>query len=232
MSTSLVSVTTRPPVLIQQQLFHDVKSEEAPSADAPGYVWIDDFLTPDENKQLLKYANANEPEFEGSSVTTKDKDFRKSKVLFSIKDSKWQTIFLDRLKLHLPHISAALDITDFQFDNCEIQLTANNDGDYFKPHADSSQEYEAVANRKITFVYYLHRTPRSYSGGNLLFYHGEPGQSAYDRGSTVTAIKPQNNCLVAFASNRWHEVEMVRCPSEKFPDSRFTVNGWLRSKAP
>jgi Rps23 Pro-64 3,4-dihydroxylase Tpa1-like proline 4-hydroxylase len=109
-----------------------------------------------------------------------------------------------------------------------MQLTASNDGDFFTAHADASPEHHAVAAREITFVYYLHRMPRPYGGGGLLLYEGVPGQPVYDRGADVRLIDPQNNCLIAFTSDRWHEVDMVRCPSGAFADSRFTVNGWLR----
>ncbi len=227
MSTSVISVTTRPPVLIQTQPFQDLQVQSGLGPAAPTYVRIDEFLTPDENKQLLKFALENEQEFTGSAVTTNIDDYRKSRILSAIQDSKWRDIFLARLMVHLPHIMATLDIADFDIETREIQLTASNDGDFFKAHPDASHDKE-VANRAVSYVYYLHRTPRRYAGGNLLFYNGAPGQVSFDRGRDVISIEPQNNCLIAFASNRWHEVDMVRCSSGKFADSRFTVNGWLR----
>ena len=51
MSTSLISVITRPPVLIQSPPIYAAASGPAPGAGAPDHVRIDDFLTPDENKQ-------------------------------------------------------------------------------------------------------------------------------------------------------------------------------------
>ena len=175
-----------------------------------------------------------EPEFQASSVTTGVEGHRKSRVLFAIKDSKWRDIFLRRLGLHLPHILSTLNVSDFSIGESEIQLTASNDGDFFKPHADASRERAATdkeaatASREITYVYYLHRMPRPFAGGSLLIYEGGPGQPAYESGKVASTIAPHNNCLIAFGSNRWHEVDMVRCPSGEFADSRFTVNGWLR----
>lgn len=232
MSSSLLALTTRPPVLIEPLQTVAPAGNATKDPAGPLYVRIEDFLTPGENKQLLDYALAHESNFTGSTTITKEAEHRKSRVLFAIKDSKWHDLFLARLKLHLPYIARALGKPDFHLARSEIQLTASNDGDYFRPHADSSPTDSSVAGREITFVYYLHRAPRSYSGGGLLLYSGEPGQHGYDRGASVTSVEPQNNCLVAFASNNWHEVDMVRCPSGAFAHSRFTANGWLWRTTP
>ena len=225
LSNSILSVVTTPPVLVELQTQSGLDNTMAGPA---AYVRIDDFLTPDENKQLLEYALANESAFEGSKVTSNEAGYRKSHVHYAIKNSDWRGVFLNRLKMHLPHITSTLDIRDFRIGDGEIQLTASNDGDFFKAHPDAEDTNDVVANREITYVYYMHRTPRPYSGGNLLFYSGAPGQPVYDSGKAVTSVEPANNCLIAFASTRWHEVDMVRCPNGAFADSRFTVNGWLR----
>jgi SM-20-related protein len=222
MSTSVVSITSRPAVLIQA-----TQNVAWATAATPPYVRIDDFLTPAENEQLLQYAIENQEHFEVSKVIDDpDRDAddspRKSQVLFAIKESKWKKIFIERLKQHLPHLKASLGVPGFRFQGTEIQLTASNDGDFFKRHADADHNIDTVALRVVTFVYYLHRMPKPFSGGDLLLY----GDGA---GGQVTAISPQNNCLVSFASNCWHEVDFVRCPSRAFADSRFTINGWLRS---
>lgn len=222
MSNSLVALQTRPPVLIQSETPHP------PAAEAPpNHVVIDDFLTPGENDRLLAYALDNEAAFEGGSVIAGAEGHRKSKVLFAIKHSKWRDVFLNRLKLHLPYVLLALSAPHFRLGDFEIQLTASNDGDYFKPHADRTPEQAGAADRQITYVYYLHREPRPFAGGGLLLYGGRPDPLVYVNARSVTTIEPRNNCLVLFASQRWHELDMVRCPSGNFADSRFTVNGWL-----
>jgi Rps23 Pro-64 3,4-dihydroxylase Tpa1-like proline 4-hydroxylase len=226
MASSVVSVTTRPPVVLTPMI------GAAPGRRAaPNYLRIDDFLTPDENALLFQYAIEQEPAFQTSGTLGGSKSYRRSKVLYAIRESHWQELFMSRLKLHLPHIAGALGKPDFRLVDYEMQLTASNDGDYFRAHADASPEHHRVAAREITFVYYLHRTPRPYNGGGLLLYDGAPGQPTYDRGADVRLIDPQNNCLIAFTSDSWHEVDMIRCPSLTFADSRFTVNGWLRQEA-
>ncbi|MCR9138467.1 MAG: 2OG-Fe(II) oxygenase [Alphaproteobacteria bacterium] len=236
MSNTLVSVITRPAVLIQPADQGHPTASSPQLSGVPAHVQIDDFLTPGENAELLKYALENEDDFEGSTVLTDSKKHaddttRKSRVLFAVKDSKWSSVFINRIKLHMAHIAPALGVADFKSDEEEIQLTASNDGDFFKRHADSDRNEAAVAGRTVTFVYYFHKLPKPYSGGDLLLYGSDVGQSAHDRGSFATALPPKNNCLVAFASHQWHEVDIVHCPSGEFADSRFTINGWLRRKS-
>lgn len=233
MSGSLISVTTRPPVLVQPREASQPGLQNQPGGIAPAYVCIDDFLTPDENVQLLQYALENEDRFEGSTVisgakTAQDDFHRKSRVLYAVGEGKWRKTFMNRLKLHLPHIAATLGFDDFTFDKDEIQLTASNDGDFFRAHSDSNRDEAATASRTITFVYYFHRLPKPYSGGDLLLYGNDTVRPVLEHGSNVTALAPKNNCLVSFASHQLHEVDMVHCPSGEFSDSRFTVNGWLR----
>jgi SM-20-related protein len=231
MSTSIQSLTTRPAVLIQSPGVQAVLGSQAMPASPP-YVRIEDFLTPGENEELLRYAIENEERYEGSSIisgngATKDDKARKSRVLFAIRDSRWKQVFVERLKLHLPHVLATLNVPRFDIADTEIQLTASNAGDFFRCHADADQNNENVSPRTVTFVYYLNRTPKPFRGGDLLFYPDNAGTTA-DKGSGIITVSPQNNCLISFASNRWHEVDMVSCPTGAFADSRFTVNGWLR----
>lgn len=223
MSTSLLALQTRPPVLVQAQALE----QTSPIERTPSHVTIEDFLTPGENEKLLAYALENEPGFEDSGLIDRTEDHRKSRVFYAILRSKWRDVFLHRLKLHLPYILLALNVPQFQLGNFEMQLTASNDGDFYKPHADHSPETERTASRQITYVYYLHREPRPFAGGGLFLYGGRPEQFVYSNARTVTAIESRNNCLILFASNRWHELDMVRCPSGKFGDSRFSINGWL-----
>ncbi|MFE2571339.1 2OG-Fe(II) oxygenase [Streptomyces mirabilis] len=44
-------------------------------------------------------------------------------------------------------------------------LNAHNDGDFYRPHQDTSAEF--APRRLLTFVYYLHRTPRPFDGREL-----------------------------------------------------------------
>ncbi|MEL6202941.1 MAG: 2OG-Fe(II) oxygenase [Pseudomonadota bacterium] len=237
-SSVLESIETSPPVLLNpaqiSQQASLANNAQLPGANGAGasYVQIDDFLTPAENRKLIEYTLASEADFEGSKVYLEGKkseahETRKSRVNFKIRESEWRDIFLKRLNLHLSHVGASLGLDTSGVNDSEIQLTASNDGDFFLAHADSDKSDPDTKARYVTFVYYFFRSPQAFSGGNLLFYHTHPEDVAAPS-ENVTSVKPVNNMMVVFASDRWHEVDMVSCPSRELADSRFTINGWLR----
>jgi Rps23 Pro-64 3,4-dihydroxylase Tpa1-like proline 4-hydroxylase len=84
-----------------------------------------------------------------------------------------------------------------------------------------------VASREVTFVYFFHREPRQFSGGELRIYDSAPENHSHRAMASYRTIVPEQNQLVLFASGLSHEITPVECPSGKFADSRFTVNGWL-----
>ncbi len=227
-SSHLLSVITEPAVLIDTH-HNSVNSlvegpDNAVSAQ-PSYVRIEGFLTPAENEQILKYAVEHGDQFEAASVTTNDPDYRIARVLHRIDESKWRNIVVNRLKVHLPHILKSLNLSEFPIQKIEIQLTASNDGDYFKVHSDSGNGEEGT--RHLTFVYYLHRERKRFNGGELLLYSDNQSDADAGHSHPAEVIEPTNNVLVAFPSWTKHEVAVVRSASGEFADSKFTVNGWL-----
>jgi Rps23 Pro-64 3,4-dihydroxylase Tpa1-like proline 4-hydroxylase len=113
----------------------------------------------------------------------------------------------------------------FQVTRDETQITASNDGDFFRWHTDNgSQE---VASREITFVYFFHREPKRFCGGELRIYDSRREGDGFVPTQNYRAIVPQQNQLVVFPSSLAHEITPVECLSRAFADSRFTVNGWL-----
>ena len=107
----------------------------------------------------------------------------------------------------------------------ESQLTASNDGDYFRVHNDNSQAN--WPSREITYVYFFHREPRAFSGGELVLYNSCEDSGVPEPVAARKRITPEQNTIVFFNSSVLHEVTPVRCPSQRFADSRFTLNGWL-----
>jgi SM-20-related protein len=119
-----------------------------------------------------------------------------------------------RVLAAFPTICTHLKMDPFPIHEVEMQLTSHNDGDFYKPHVDSSSD--AMQSRAITFVYYFHSIPKMFTGGQLMFFVGLP-----------TLIEPENNSIVFFDSRLKHAVRAVSCPSKKFEHSRFTLNGWI-----
>ncbi|MGV9264922.1 2OG-Fe(II) oxygenase [Kitasatospora sp. NPDC003701] len=108
-------------------------------------------------------------------------------------------------------------------------LNVHNDGDFYRPHQDSSAEFSP--RRLLTFVYYLHRTPRPFDGGELRVFDAALPLHTATTGDwerrTWRDWEPEHDSIVFFRPTAWHEVRPVGCPSGRHEDSRFAVNGWL-----
>ena len=107
----------------------------------------------------------------------------------------------------------------------ESQITASNHGDYFRWHCDDSQP--EIASREITFVYFFHREPKAFRGGELRIYDSRWENGEYVSTGNYQIIVPGQNQVVFFPSSLLHEITPVECSSRAFADSRFTVNGWF-----
>lgn len=177
----------------------------------PIYFYIDDFLSQTENNSLLNFAIANQNNFQNSSTSTNAPNFRESKVLYDF--SEFSELIVNKLRPLFNLTCNRLKLTPFEIEGIEIQLTASNHGDYFKLHRDNGSELTKA--RQITYVYYFHQMPQAFNGGELEICQFK--------------MAPTNNRIVFFPSGELHQVLPVICPNPIFENSRFTVNGWIRS---
>ena len=137
-----------------------------------------------------------------------------------------QDLLLERIKSVLPPVLEKLGMEKFSIAGVEAQVTASNDGDFFHFHSDNSND--RVASRRLTFVYFFHREPRQFEGGELRIHDARLEDGTYVSEGTYQAIRPQQNQIVFFPCELLHEITPVNCSSGLFADSRFTLHGWLR----
>lgn len=192
---------------------------------------LDEFLAPQELEELTRFTLEHENDFQTSEVVAPSSEggvvnyqHRSSRVLMDA--GKHQDVLLDRIKATLPEIMSKLGMQEFTIRGAEAQITASNDGDFFHSHSDNASE--RVASRYLTFVYFFHREPRSFEGGELRIHDARWGDGEYVSAGTYRTIIPQQNQIVFFPCEVLHEITPVTCKSKRFADSRFTFNGWLR----
>lgn len=127
------------------------------------------------------------------------------------------------------NILPRLGLAPFAVGKRELQVTGHSDGGFFSVHSDASANPAAPTwARHVTFIYYFHRLPRRFTGGDLLLF--DPPSSG---DLSFARIDPTHNTLVFFQSNQLHTVTPVQSPSPDPLDGRWTVNGWLhRSLVP
>jgi SM-20-related protein len=224
---SLRAVVSRPQVQASAVEFGDqVGVLEATQTVGSPCVVLDEFLAPQELEELIAYTLQHEADFHNSQVISPSGDpgvidykHRRSRVLMDL--GKHQQVILERIRGVLPSVLDQLGIEDFPIARVEAQITASNDGDFFGAHSDDS--HEAISTRRLTFVYFFHREPCPFEGGELRLHHplANPQEHGYRK------IVPQQDQIVFFPCSVLHEITPVECPSRAFADSRFTLNGWL-----
>lgn len=227
-SDSIVGVATVPPMQVSSTglIVKYLLKTELPSTYNSGaqYEQIDNFLPPEEYQLLLDYVLAKESEFVSSTTVGEVDYYRRSRVMYH--PGSISEIVTNRIKDVLPNVLVKLGLSPFSLAGIDSQLTASNDGDFYKIHDDNGSEPTAM--RQLTFVYYFYREPKAFNEGNLRIYDNKIEQDVWMRADSYKDVEPRNNSIVFFYSGYEHEVLPVSCPSASFADSRFTLNGWIR----
>jgi Rps23 Pro-64 3,4-dihydroxylase Tpa1-like proline 4-hydroxylase len=194
-------------------------------------VILDEFLAPQELTQLMNYTLGHESDFQTSEVVSPDVEggvinyeHRRSSVLMDL--GQQQDLILERIKSVLPQVLDRLEMAKFPIERIEAQITASNDGDFFHFHSDNGSG--PVSSRYLTFVYFFHREPAQFEGGELRIHDAQLEDGVYASQGSFQTIVPRQNQIVFFPCELMHEITPVKCPSGLFADSRFTLNGWLR----
>jgi Rps23 Pro-64 3,4-dihydroxylase Tpa1-like proline 4-hydroxylase len=220
----------RPPNTSSQPNTGGVAVLEASDYISAECVVLDEFLTAPELHTLRQYVLEQEIRFELSEVLSPgvtggavDYEHRRSRVLMDL--GGHESMIVDRVLTCLPRVLQKWGRDPFPISRVETQATASNHGDFFRCHSDNGAE--AVKAREITFVYFFHREPKQFSGGELRIYDSRRENENYAPTANYRTIVPEQNQLVLFASGLSHEITPVDCPSGQFTDSRFTVNGWV-----
>jgi SM-20-related protein len=186
------------------------------------------FLAKQELSGLMDYARLRARDFHASQVVANAEPayqrHRRSRVLLDA--GTFHEILEKRIKLCFYRILQALNHPFFHISRVESQITASNDGDYFRLHNDNT--HGCAPSREITFVYFFHREPKPFEGGELILY-----DSCKESGGSHVPVRirrritPSQNAIIFFQSSCIHEILPVQCPTGLFSDSRFTLNGWV-----
>ncbi len=211
-------------ILNHQEIRQSMKSPK-------NFVEIENFLTESEQEELWQFTKNHNKGFVSSDIyneklSVNDRQYSRHS---SILDPPFTLapLIVEKVRQVIPQVLEPLQTQEFPIGPIEAQLTAHNDGEYYKLHNDNG--IEALASRTLTFVYYFYQEPKAFTGGELRIYDGElEGEKEMrflPKGCHV--VVPRNNCIVFFPSQLMHEVTQVQCPSQSFLDGRFTVNGWI-----
>lgn len=121
-----------------------------------------------------------------------------------------------------PALLSAFALDAQALDDGDMQLTRHGDGDHLSLHSDCGP---GSPRRRLTYVYYFHRQPRGFQGGDLLMPDDDRAGSRMAV-LRYTRLRPIHNSMVLFPSERPHEVTRVSCASPDPLDGRLAVHGW------
>ena len=201
---------------------------------AARYVRMTDFLSPTEHQRLLEHALACQADFHESGLvshqggSTLNFAVRKSRTLSGDRMQEIWEMFDQRLHGILAAVRKEMGMPWFRLGETERQLTAHGGGGFFAPHVDTG--HPIAASRRVSCVYYFHASPRRFTGGELRLYDTWVTPSGSTAAGTYTTLTPVDNSVVFFPSDAFHEVRPVRCETDAFGDSRFTITVWFREE--
>jgi len=190
------------------------------------YLQIDNFLPKEEYQQVIETAFNKQSKFKDSRTVTNTENYRQSLILPGKEFSEVYYLIKNKLLEQFPSLLDRLKHPEFSVSHVEMQMTAHNDGAFYKAHTDAGSE--KTKTRELTYVYYFYQEPKQFTGGELKIYDTEIQGKKVIQKDNSQVIEPRNNSIVFFNSRCKHEVLPISCSSHEFKASRFTLNGWLR----
>jgi hypothetical protein len=191
------------------------------------FVTLENFMG-ELRPRLLEHVQARQADFRpstvllpGQSQPVVNEKMRRSKTLDDL--GSFQARIAERIKESLQPVLERLGRKPFPLGRIEMQITASGDGDYFRMHRDTGQK----DTRELAFVYFFHREPRRFSGGELRIFDAETIGGKVVPTDRSQLLSPRQDVVVFFPAENEHEILPVRVASREFADSRFTVNGWI-----
>jgi len=200
---------------------------------APRVLVIDDFLPRSLLDRLIDHAIGNEAAFAASKILGSqpsshvNKEARDSKVC-DVGLGELRPAFKQNILSRFDEICTAVGVQPFPVAKTEIELAAHGDGGFYRSHIDTYVRGGRPKNnidRVLSAVYYFHREPKAFAGGDLVVFR-------IGNDDIAQVVEPRQNRLVVFPSFVRHEVGLVSCPSGKFGDARFSINCWLMRAKP
>ena len=205
------------------------------------FVRVRNFLPPDEHAALLALMLAgrehfNEPARVGTGYVN-PKTWNNSQADDRIREQV-RPGFEPRLRELVGKALPRLGMGGLGAYRVELQVRTYQAGGFHTVRTDFHAR--GSTPREINYVYYLHRRPKSFSGGDLLLHDGLVAGSCGNLllhdgllASTFTRIEPSDNSIVLFPSrilhrHVLHEVTLVECDPGDFGAGRFSVDGALR----
>ena len=183
-----------------------------------------DVLAYDEHAALLGWVLANEAALRPAMVSGSRVDRTVRNARHFVGDAPWRPVIAARVGALMPGLIDELGMLPFAIHDFEIELVVYPDGGFIDVHVDTAtRATRHKHDRVLSAVYYFHREPKPYNGGELRL---RPAWQPPADAPQHIDLAPVQNGVLAFPSWAPHEVLRVSSPSGDYADSRFAVNCW------
>ena len=198
---------------------------------APGGIWpapfvrTTNFLAPGECDRLLALAIEERERFIPAAVGPERRVRPEVRITLEADDRTMAEVtprIAPKIRSLVPEILARLRMDGIGRYRIEMGMRVYLDGGFYTLHCDN----QSSRRRKLSFVYFFHREPRRFSGGDLLLYDTSSDTGACSSGG-FSRFVPLRNSIVFFPSGCWHQVTPVQCETDDFGSGRWVVNGHI-----
>ena len=215
---------------------HAVLGGDGPPEAAPGgiwpapFVWMTNFLGDGECDRLLTLALQDRERFTPAQVgpPSSPRVDPQSRLTLEAGGRTMQAFrswFAPKIRRLVPEALARLRMEGIDRYRIEMAMRVYPTGGFYRAHSDAGSHADAAFDaRKLSFVYFFHREPSRFSGGDLLLYDTDADTGDCSFGD-FSRIVPLRNSIVFFPSACWHQVTPVQCETDDFGDNRWAVNG-------
>jgi len=175
-------------------------------------------------REIWKEMHEVDHKFKPARVNNKvNNELRSAKVLYENDFPKSSQTLKQSIAELFKHDDYDI-LSGFDVRKSQIHLAQDSDQDSLSLHRDNDGT-QTESKRKWTYIYYFNQVPRAFEGGDLLIYNTNPIK--HEKSQQYSRIAPQNNQLILFPSDFYHEVCKVKIETPGPFNGRFAMNGWL-----
>lgn len=198
------------------------------------FVRVENFLPRAEHELVFAIALALAPRFAVARVgPAKDRrvddSHRRGLGLDDVDCDELTALLAPKLHALLPSIQRRLRLSPRSAPDHigRMDLAACPHGGFTRTHRDTgSRRY---ADLRLNAIYFFHRQPLAFHGGDLLLYDTDIEAGRYNR-FAFSRIAPASNSLVVLPTSCYHEVTEVASRSNTFADVRLSATVVLRRR--
>ncbi|WP_052315675.1 2OG-Fe(II) oxygenase [Oscillatoria acuminata] len=220
---AIAAIATVPPIPIESLNLEPPSRQLEPSPPPPppqkliesSFVQLDNFLKPAEYQRLIETIFPQE----GAASSGIQLPTPQSFALL-------REVLLHRVQMMLPDVLIQLGMGGFPLTEMEAQEIPTHaiEGQSISTDGNSPE----TALRVVNFCYFFYKTPKPFTGGELLVYDSQLLNNQVSVAQSYKTVEPRQNSIVFFLTSNAYEVLRVYPNSPAFRDRCFRVQGWMR----